>query len=253
MGPLLAPVLPVSWLAHPDQAQLPAHILTLMGACLLRPASLSLWPNRPSPRHPLTWRGGRPCWPPPPLRPARGAWAAPALPACSRSQHSQPPRPGFTRWCLTLAPLPLSIFTSTPASQESGSFQPAPGLEHNPWGTQAPGTARLHLGEGPRSRGAKQVEACLSGQHPCAQAAGLRISLLDRKSGRRPPGGPWSTAVPWASPRPRPVLRRRGLALPAAACSGPRAEGPLCAAPCSPCAKLPGGGGLGFWLKSGFF
>lgn len=188
MGPLLAPVLPVSWLAHPDQAQLPAHILTLTGACLLRPASLSLWPNRPSPRHPLTWRGGRPCWPPPPLRPARGAWAAPALPACSRSQHSQPPRPGFTRWCLTLAPLPLSIFTSTPASQESGSFQPAPGLEHDPWGTQAPGTARLHLGEGPRSRGAKQVEACLSGQHPCARAAGLRISLWDRKSGRRPPG-----------------------------------------------------------------
>lgn len=188
----------------------------------------------PIPETPPHLEGGRPCWPPPPLRPARGAWAAPALPACSRSQHSQPPRPSFTRWCLTLAPLPLSIFTSTPASQESGSFQPAPSLEHDPWGTQAPGVAREHLGEGSCSRGAKQVEACLSSQQPCAQAAGLNGSPCGTGKAAGgpqspqslwPPGIPWSTVVPWVSPLPWPVLRRRRLALPVAACSGPGAEG----------------------------
>ena len=171
---------------------------------MLRLASPSPWTNRPSPRRPLTWRGAGPA----------GLCACPAhpeglgctLPSPPAGAGSQPPHPGFTRWCLTLTPLPLSIFTPTPTSEGSRNSQPAPGLEHNLWGTQAPEVsrehdqlARLYLGDRPRWRGAKQVEACLSGRQPCAQAAGLNGSPCGT---RETAGSPQTAAGPWASPLP---------------------------------------------------
>ena len=221
---------------------------------LLRLASLSPWTNCLSPRRPLTWRGAGPAG----LRacPAHPEGLGRTLPSPLARAGNQPPRPGFTRWCLTLTPLPLSIFTPTPTSEGSGSFRAAPGLEHDLWGTQAPEVsrehdqlARLYLGDRACSRGAKQVEACLSGQQPCAQAAGLNGSSCGKQ---KTAGSPQSAAVPWAAPLPWPVLRVAGWFqwLPAV---DQELRGLVCVAPFSLCAKLPGRGARGLWLKLGFF
>jgi len=154
-----------------------------------------------------------------------------------------------------LTPLPLSIFTPTPTREGSGSFQPAPALEHDLWGTQASEVsrehdqlARLYLGDGACSRGAKQVEACLSGQQPCAQAAGLNGSPC----GTQKTAGSPECCCSSAAPLPWPVLRVAGWFQWLPAVDRER-RGLVCVAPFSLCAKLPGRGARGLWLKLGFF